>query len=39
VAVAYRRLAEEVMDRLVALEARRAANDGPAPGLAAPPSR
>jgi chromosome partitioning protein len=39
VAVAYRRLAEEVMDRLVALEDRRAAGDRPAAGLAAPPLR
>src|SRR4051812_19857 len=38
VAGAYRRLAEEVMDRLVAVEDRRAANDGPAVGLAAPPA-
>src|SRR4051812_41777757 len=39
VAVAYRRLAEEVMDRHGALEECRAANDRPAAGLAAPPAR
>src|SRR4051812_23065676 len=36
VAVAYRRLADEVMDRLRVLDDRRAANEGPAGGLAAP---
>src|SRR4051812_26170147 len=36
VAVAYRRLAEEVMDRLLVLEERRAADEGPAAALAAP---